>query len=472
MRPTLAPLLLLPLCLQVGCGTGIELLEPEGRQARAIVSGETDSAHPAVGLLNTVKGNLKGICTATLVGTKTVLTAAHCVDGVSSATFKVGGKTYSATKAVKHGSYVKAVLNAYDVAVVVLAQQVTGVAPAPLSKTAPQVGEAITVVGYGITKSGLTDSGTKRVAKNAVSKVYNQYFRYSGAGNGAGNVCQGDSGGPTFRQEGGREVVIGVHSTASVPCGSAGNDMRIDQFYSWIEAQAGGDLGDTKPPVVTITEPTSGATLAPGDITVRVTAAEESGGSGVASIKLLVDGASRETATTSPASFVVSALPAGSHTLKVDATDRAGNVGSAQVAITVSALSPELPPGTAPGPSQPDKPPAPGSFGSSCLQSSDCDSGLCAADSYTGTSYCTRACTSQDPCPVGAECVPAGGDNVCAMQDTGGQSAAPREDGEVLIGSCSVAGSQPLAVWWPLLALLIGLLVRRRVGRQSPSDDG
>jgi V8-like Glu-specific endopeptidase len=470
------------LCLLVfsACGNGIELLEvaaEPGQRQSAIVSGQTDGGHAAVGLLKTVKGSLKGICTATLVGSKTVLTAAHCVDGVSSATFKVGGKTYYATKAAKHGSYVKGVLNAYDVAVVVLAQQVTGVAPASLSKTPPQPGQGITVVGYGITKSGLTDSGTKRSAKNAISKVYTQYFRYSGSGGGAGNVCQGDSGGPTFRQEGGKEMLIGVHSTASVPCGAAGNDMRVDHFYSWIEAQAAGDLGgDTTPPSVTITEPATGAapTLSSGDITVKVTATDNSGGSGVASVKLFVDGALRETLTASPATFILTGLSVGTHDLRADAADRAGNVGTALVTITVKALEPKFPPppGTAPDPGQSSKPPVPGSFGASCLDAGDCDSGLCAADSHTGTSYCTRACTAQDPCPVGAECIPTGNENVCAMKNTGGQNAVPGVDGDVLIGSCAVSSTRPLDVWWPLLMLLVVGLWRRRVGKQSPSDDG
>lgn len=439
----------------VGCGnSGVEIIDETsevGSARSAVVNGQTDTGHAAVGLLKLMTGSGYGLCTATLIGSKTVLTAAHCVYGVGSATFTVGGQTYSVTKMQAHPSYSNQILNANDVAVVTLAQAVTSVTPLALDKAAPQSGQSITIVGFGITNSGLSDSGTKRVAQNTISSVKTQYFSYSGAGGGTGNTCQGDSGGPTLRSEGGKEIVVGVHSTATYPCGAGGNDMRVDYFYSWIAGEAGGDLGapDTTAPSVTIQEPTANATLGP-SFAVKATATD-AGGSGLASVKLLVDGALRETQTQSPASFSLSGLAAGAHVLKIDAQDKAGNVGSSTVSITVKTSS------SAPPSNPPANPAAPGSYGGTCTRSSDCQSNLCIADSYTGNSYCSQLCGGGTSCPSGSDCVSAGAKSVCAL---GSSSGADAEEGGELLGSCALGGAGPVSALWPFA--LLALLARRR----------
>ena len=141
----------------VACGSGVEIITGEQLDHRSgpIVNGQEDSGHPAVGLLRSGNGNYyNSMCTATLVGKKTVLSAAHCVQNKSAAVFKVGGKSYQAAKIIQHPSYSWSKLNAYDVAVIILSQPVSGVKPYAISKKPPVVGDALTIVGFGITKAG------------------------------------------------------------------------------------------------------------------------------------------------------------------------------------------------------------------------------------------------------------------------------------------------------------------------------
>jgi len=457
------------LCLFLSsCGNGgLELVDDDlfSRES-PIVNGSTDPGHPAVGLLKASSGYGAGICTATLIGKKTVLTAAHCVQGKSMVTFQVGGKAYQAVKITPHPSYSYSVLNKYDVAVLVLNQAVNGISPHALAKAPPKVGETLTIVGFGITNTGYKNSGTKRVAQNSISSVKSQYFRFSGAGNGKGNVCSGDSGGPSFRSEGGKEVLAGVHSTASQPCGYAGNDMRVDVFHDWIVAQAGSDLvgKDSKPPAVSISDPVGGATVST-SLTVKVTASDAD--SGVAQVRLYVDGQLKGTRTHSPAQFSLTGLSAGTHNLRADALDKAGNKGSMVITVTVKKAAPPAPKPPAPKPPSPKQPPStsPGSFGSSCTSNSECNGGYCVFDSYVQKNYCTRSCGPSNACPSGAECIPVGANtNICAMPATPG--AGLSGDGQALAGGCSAARGWTSAPW-SLLLLLGLLLVRRRARRRG-----
>ncbi len=227
---TLSIALLLSLA---ACG-GEELLA-HGEQA--IVNGQKDTGHPAVGRIDFDNG----LCTGTLIGQRTVLTAAHCLEGAKSATFTLGQSVYAAAQLIGHPSYdPQAVTN--DVALLVLAKSVVGVSPMPLATRPPALGESITLVGFGDTASGADNAGTKRVAANKVSWLGSQTFSFSGSSGSRGNICQGDSGGPSLRTLGGSEYCLGIHSTASAVCGGEGNDVRVDVFFSWIANAAKNDL--------------------------------------------------------------------------------------------------------------------------------------------------------------------------------------------------------------------------------------
>ena len=193
-----------------------------------ITNGQSDNGHPTVGLLPG--------CTATLIGKRTVLTAGHCVKNNGSTSFKLGGQTYYSSQIIRHPSYGGG--NSNDVAVIILSQPVTSVAPTPIANFTPKTGQQITLVGFGKTGEYSGGFGTKRMTTNTISTVRSTTFSFWGSK----NICNGDSGGPTFVTVNGQDVTIGVHSTKSGSCGNGGTDMRVDTYVNWIKQVANGDV--------------------------------------------------------------------------------------------------------------------------------------------------------------------------------------------------------------------------------------
>jgi poly(3-hydroxybutyrate) depolymerase/chitodextrinase len=115
---------------------------------------------------------------------------------------------------------------------------------------------------------------------------------------------------------------------------------------------------DTTPPTVSITAPANGTTVQGSSVNISVTAADNTGGSGLASISLTLDsnGILGPGSTTSPYTYTwnTTTLANGTHTLKAIATDKVGNAGtSSTITVTVNnTTSPgpdTTPPTTPPG---------------------------------------------------------------------------------------------------------------------------
>jgi V8-like Glu-specific endopeptidase len=530
---TLAPLSAAALLLLGGCNEAVTLLGAEDvdESSASIVNGTSDSGHASVAYLEINKSGSWYICTGTLIGKHTVLTAAHCVASdnkpytvVGQVQATLGGNTYAVSKTTIHASYDGG--NKSDFAILKLSQDVSGIAPSYLATTAPYVGEKVTMVGFGITQEGGTDSGVKRMATNTIGDVWADLIGVYGSSGSSGNICRGDSGGPTFATRNGKEVLVGVHSTAQDPCGIDGYSMRVDAFYSWVYSNAAGDLfqGDTSAPKVSITSPASNAQVAT-TFSVQVTASDDIG---VAKVVLFLSAKKISERTSSPYTFQVQNATAGAYTLEAVAYDAAGNSTSAHTSIKVGSSSSSSGKAfgatcsaasecqsklctsgssstsggqgfcskscsktsdcggsyecrqnvcqtktstggsgtTGSGTTSSTE----GSFGASCSALSDCASGLCAIDNATGDRFCTRYCDLElSNCPAGSACLATGQTAVCGpLQNAAGEAGL--EDGGSVAGGCSVGGpgsapaGSPLALLLVVLGLVLGGALARRRG--------
>jgi uncharacterized protein (TIGR03382 family) len=302
---------------------------------RAIISGAPDTGHPAVGLLllNASGGTATGICSATLVGQKTVLTAAHCLTGTTvekTILEAPKGQLHYAASLHPHPSWNKSV-SAYlnDIGLVIL-KQPAGISPAKLSSAAPTAGTAITIVGYG--RSVVDDpktSGTKRLGNKTIASVSGGYFTVTGL---QGNCAEGDSGGASFATIGGTEVQVGVNS-ASTETFDTSYHVRVDAFMGWLKTTSGGDLGDR--PLVAILSPPEGANVPPSfALKAAVTYAAP-----IKEVEVLVGTTSKGKLTAPPYELQLQ-LPEGAQTIRVVARDQAGIEGDATRHVTVKTGAP------------------------------------------------------------------------------------------------------------------------------------
>ena len=206
----------------------------------AIVGGEPTSGFAAVGALT--RGG-SPFCTGTVVARRTVVTAAHCLEGLraSSIRFALGPNGFApqaslrVARAVPHPQYDRRRLT-NDIGVLVLAED----APVALNASMDRswVGRELAFVGYGAT-NGFTGrgGGFKRVVTIPVAQVGSTAFAYVDR---ARNTCFGDSGGPALTaDESGAPVLVGVTSYGDETCSAYGVDTRVDAYRGFIGQAAG-----------------------------------------------------------------------------------------------------------------------------------------------------------------------------------------------------------------------------------------
>lgn len=199
-------------------------------------------------------------CTGTLIGCRTVVTAAHCVCGVGVPAARCAPRPGDFTVFLQHaglfGVAAVAVHPAYgfpdaDLALLRLVAPVDGVAPSPLATATPPPGTAATVVGFGRSGDPFQDYNLKRAGSvvtadctpQALSNDTSVCFEYAGVG---ANTCNGDSGGPLFVEGVGGLVLAGVTSGGSSDdclAGDASWDTSVAAFATWIAANAGDAVG-------------------------------------------------------------------------------------------------------------------------------------------------------------------------------------------------------------------------------------
>lgn len=189
-------------------------------------------------------------CTATLITSRTLLAAAHCFDPAAgpsglTALTDVWVQNSSPAPASSSSEWVRIDPSntrmhpmwsandrlSYDIAAALLPAP-SSITPSPHRFTAlaqSDVGQMMTVAGFGITAAGNTDYGTRRVAQLPLKGLTAKHVQLGDTT--ATGICNGDSGGPSFLtgRDGVRRV-IGVHSYDSSLSCTDGLDTRVDLF--------------------------------------------------------------------------------------------------------------------------------------------------------------------------------------------------------------------------------------------------
>jgi hypothetical protein len=220
-----------------------------------ITHGTITTGDPAVVAL-VRRGGSTAFCTGTVISTRLVLTAAHCItpDFPDELQIFVGSDlagtpaTYIDAEHVELAPGFDRSTLVNDLALVVLAAP-SGVAPVPLSSRpfdATFEGRAIRIVGFGA--PGGDQAGALTVKREGVSAVAGfeaTTFLFHPA---PSQTCAGDSGGPAFATFDAGEALVGVTRSGDPACAEFGRDTRIDPFIEgfvapFIAATAEGSAG-------------------------------------------------------------------------------------------------------------------------------------------------------------------------------------------------------------------------------------
>ncbi len=257
------PLLFALLVLGAGCA---DRTTDQGVSSAAapIIGGSTHPGDPSIVFLRVRFRAGEGLCTATLIAPRVIVTAKHCICDtstgapVSAASVQVGvgadvdsGYAYEPVSEVRTTAGVcsedVSTLFGRDIAVLLLASA-GDLPPIEIVRDRPvSVGDTVTAIGYGVRVAGYDPgsvppgaAGVKMQTTAPVLEVVTTELAIDGP-----TTCYGDSGGPALTSD---RRVAGVVSRGEGYCTGVAIYTRVDAFLDLIDAAIRDTGGATAPP--------------------------------------------------------------------------------------------------------------------------------------------------------------------------------------------------------------------------------
>lgn len=244
--------------LAAGCGHAVPTASQVKIVGGSLVTAGDPVAQSTVALLQPSGWTF---CSGTLIDTRHVVTAGHCVaEYTDDSMFVYFGldssqapsdstDTIAVAKMTAHPQYNQDAMKQEpaqqppnDISILELSSDAPqGFVPAAIlpASDALQIGETLELAGFGLTSGDSKDTngllrevGVPLASIDSASKE----ISYGPGANGKGS-CNGDSGGPAFVQRGGKLVLVGATSRGDEACTQSGIYTDVRQFTDWLVSE-------------------------------------------------------------------------------------------------------------------------------------------------------------------------------------------------------------------------------------------